>query len=113
MHLLPALICRRDPLGAGVTAPPLTLTVNVAADAPASVTNIAKVAGGGETNTANNTALDVTAIGAGPDLTITKTHTGNFTQGQTGATYTITVSNSGGAADDQHHHRHRHAARPA
>lgn len=30
-----------------------------------------------------------------PDLTITKTHTGNFTQGQTGATYTVTVSNSG------------------
>jgi uncharacterized repeat protein (TIGR01451 family) len=34
----------------------------------------------------------------GPDLTITKTHVGNFTQGQTGATYTITVTNSG---DDQ------------
>ena len=30
-----------------------------------------------------------------PDLTITKTHTGNFTQGQTGATYTITVANAG------------------
>lgn len=32
-----------------------------------------------------------------PDLTIAKTHAGNFTQGQTGAQYTITVSNSGGA----------------
>ena len=30
-----------------------------------------------------------------PDLTVAKQHTGNFTQGQTGATYTITVSNSG------------------
>ena len=30
-----------------------------------------------------------------PDLTITKTHSGNFTQGQTGATYTLTVSNVG------------------
>ncbi len=30
-----------------------------------------------------------------PDLTITKTHSGNFTQGQTGAQYTITVTNSG------------------
>ena len=96
--LASALICRRDPLGAGVTAPALTLTVNVAADAPASVTNIAKVAGGNETNAANNTALDVTTIAAGPDLTITKTQTGSFTQGQTGATYTITVTNSGGAA---------------
>lgn len=31
----------------------------------------------------------------GPDLTITKTHSGNFTQGQIGAVYTITVRNSG------------------
>src|SRR5271165_6762071 len=30
-----------------------------------------------------------------PDLTVAKSHTGSFTQGQTGATYTITVSNSG------------------
>ncbi len=31
-----------------------------------------------------------------PDLTITKSHTGNFTQGQTG-TYSLTVSNIGGS----------------
>lgn len=30
-----------------------------------------------------------------PDLTITKTHSGNFVQGQIGATFTITVSNVG------------------
>jgi YVTN family beta-propeller protein len=30
-----------------------------------------------------------------PDLTVTKTHTGNFAQGQTGAQYIITVTNSG------------------
>ena len=30
-----------------------------------------------------------------PDLTIAKSHSGNFSQGQTGATYTITVTNSG------------------
>ena len=29
-----------------------------------------------------------------PDLTIAKMQTGNFTQGQTGATYTITVTNT-------------------
>jgi uncharacterized repeat protein (TIGR01451 family) len=29
------------------------------------------------------------------DLTLTKTHAGNFTQGQTGATYTVTVRNIG------------------
>jgi uncharacterized repeat protein (TIGR01451 family) len=32
---------------------------------------------------------------APPDLTIAKTHSGNFTKGQIGATYTITVSNVG------------------
>jgi len=32
-----------------------------------------------------------------PVLAITKTHTGNLTRGQTGATYTVTVSNQAGA----------------
>ena len=50
---------------------------------------------GGETNTANDTASDVSAITQLPDLTLMKTHTGSFTQGQTGASYTLTVSNSG------------------
>ena len=67
----------------------------VAANAPASVTNTAIVFGGGETNPSNNTATDPTTIIAGPDLTITKTHAGNF-KGQTG-TYTLTVSNTGGS----------------
>ena len=73
----------------------ITLTVNVAPAAPPSLTNTAQVAGGGEINSANNTASDITTIGPGVDLTITKSHTGNFTQGQTGATYTVTVSNPG------------------
>lgn len=33
-----------------------------------------------------------------PAFKVTKTHTGNFKQGQTGATYTVSVANSGGAA---------------
>ena len=38
------------------------MTVNVASNAPASVTNTATVSGGGETNTANDTASDPTTI---------------------------------------------------
>ncbi len=96
---LPALSCTRsEALGAGATAPPLTLTVNVAANATGPLTNTAFVAGGGDVNTGNNTATDSTTIGGGPDLTIEKAHTGNFSQAQTGATYTITVRNVGGAA---------------
>jgi hypothetical protein len=37
-----------------------------------------------------------TGTGSNPVLGITKTHTGNFTQGQSGATYTVTVSNAAG-----------------
>ena len=91
-----AVSCTRaDALNAGASYPAITLTVNVAPAAPPSLTNTAQVSGGGEINTANNTASDITTIGPGADLTITKSHTGNFTQGQTGATYTVTVTNAG------------------
>src|SRR5439155_296868 len=60
----------------------------------ASVTNTAAVSGGGESNTANDTASDLTII-LHPDLTIAKSHSGNFTLGQIGAAYTLTVSNAG------------------
>ena len=86
---------RSDVLAVGASYPPITITVNVASNAPASVTNTAGVSGGGDVNAANNTASDVTGVLPGPDLTITKTHTAVFTQGQRGASYTITVGNSG------------------
>ena len=96
---LGTLTCTRsDALAASASYPAITLTVNVANNAPASVTNTATVSGGGEVNTANDTANDVTNVVQLPDLTVTKTHIGSFSQGQTGATYTITVSNSGFAA---------------
>jgi uncharacterized repeat protein (TIGR01451 family) len=98
---LATLTCTRgDALAAGATYPAITLTVSVAGNAPNSVTNTANVSGGGETNTSNDTANDVTAIAinAPPDLTIRKIHSGSFLQGQTGASYTITATNSGGAA---------------
>jgi uncharacterized repeat protein (TIGR01451 family) len=76
----------------------ITLTVNVAANSPASVTNTASVSGGGAAATATATnPTTITPAGA-PAWTITKTHTGNFTQGQNGAAYTIMVTNSGSVA---------------
>src|SRR4029077_18869734 len=45
--------------------------------------------------------LSITPAASGasvPDLPISKTHSGSFTQGQIGAIYTITVTNNGGAA---------------
>jgi uncharacterized repeat protein (TIGR01451 family) len=37
-------------------------------------------------------------VAALPDVTVGKTHSGTFTQGQTGATYTVRVSNVGAGA---------------
>ena len=83
-------------LGGGASAT-FTLTVSVASNATASVTNTATIAGGGDVRTTNNTATDVTPIIQGtPDLTITSSHSGTFYQGSTG-TYTLTVTNSGTA----------------
>lgn len=93
----PTLQCSRaDAIDPGISFSDITVTVNVAANAPAQVSNTATVSGGGEVNTSNDTATDVTVIGPAPDLTIAKSHTGSFTPGQTGATYTLTVSNVGG-----------------
>jgi hypothetical protein len=59
----PAGPCTRsDALNAGASYPAITLTVNVAGNAPASVTNTATVSGGGEVNTGNDTASDPTII---------------------------------------------------
>lgn len=93
---LPTLSCMRsDALSAGTSFPDITVTVNVAPGAPATVTNTATVSGGGEGNTSNDTATDPTTVDQVADLTITKTHAGNFLLGQTGATYTLTVHNGG------------------
>jgi uncharacterized repeat protein (TIGR01451 family)/uncharacterized repeat protein (TIGR02543 family) len=98
---LGALSCSRsDALSVGAHYPLITVTVDVAFDAPASLTNDASVAGGGETNTANDDASDVTAITPAailPDLTIAKSHTGDFVQGGIG-TYKLDVSNVGSDA---------------
>ncbi|HKC63993.1 MAG TPA: hypothetical protein VKB86_10165, partial [Pyrinomonadaceae bacterium] len=85
-------------LAAGASYPAITLNVNVASNSPFSVTNNVSVSGGGEINTSNDSASDATTVNGVPDMTIAKSHSGNFTQGQTGATYTITATNSGTAA---------------
>ncbi len=89
---------RSDALNAGVGYPALSITVNVATNAAANLTNTASVSGGGELNTANDSASDATSITAMADLTIAKSHSGTFKQGDSADTYTITVGNAGSAA---------------
>ncbi len=58
-----SLTCSRsDALAAGASYPIITVTVAVATNAPASVTNFVFVSGGGETNTQNDSAADLTVI---------------------------------------------------
>jgi uncharacterized repeat protein (TIGR01451 family) len=96
---LATLTCTRNDfaLTPGSNYPFITVTVNVSLTAPPNVTNTATVSGGGDSNPNNNVAQDLTIIGAppAPDLTISKFHSGNFIQGQIGASYFITVSNVG------------------
>ena len=95
---LGTLTCTRsDALASGLSYPAIILTVTVATNAPSSVMNTATVSGGGDVNPGNNTAVDPTTIVA-PDLTVAKIHNGNFTRGQAGAIYTMTVGNVGTAA---------------
>jgi uncharacterized repeat protein (TIGR01451 family) len=92
----PGNVCTRsDVLASTAFYPDITATVNVASNAPSSVMNHATISS--DVNGTGN-AFDPTTIDpAAPVLSITKTHTGNFTQGQQGATYTVTVSNTGNA----------------
>lgn len=85
---------RSDSLAIGASFPPITVSVDVAADAPATLINKITVSGGSDANTANNSATDATTI-LKPDLTVSKSHSGNFSQGQLDARYSITVRNIG------------------
>ncbi len=82
------------PVAAGASLPAITLAVDVASNAPASITNTATVSGGSDSDGSNNSASDPTTIVGAPDLAITKTHSGSFTVGSNGV-YTIGVSNVG------------------
>ena len=93
---------RSDALAPAASYPDITVTASVGANvAPGTVTNTAVVSGGGDSNTANNTASDPTVITApvsGSDLTIAKVHSpSTAVPGQT-VTYTVTVKNVGASA---------------
>jgi kumamolisin len=78
---------RSDALAAGRSYPAITLTVNVAYNAPASVTNSVSVSGGGELNTANDSGTDPTTI-----IALTPSQSWRYE-------YFGTTSNTGEAAD--------------
>jgi uncharacterized protein (TIGR03437 family) len=94
-------ICTRsDALAAGGVYPVITVIVNVASNAATSVTNSLRITGGSSAASVSNdvTTITGTAPSNPPVLTTVSKHTGNFTLGQTGVTYTLTTSNASGAS---------------
>jgi uncharacterized repeat protein (TIGR01451 family) len=97
---LATLTCTRsDAVANAASYPTITVTVDVANNAPANMTNTATVSGGGETNTANDSTSDPTKTSQ-IDLVLTKTHSGIWNPGDTGKTYTLTASNVGATSTD-------------
>jgi hypothetical protein len=101
---LATLTCTRaDALaGAGSSYPVITLSVTPG-PTPGLVTNVATVSGGGETNTANDVANDLTAITQqGADLTPTILVLAPgllVNQGTTGAQFIVSITNVGTATE--------------
>jgi uncharacterized repeat protein (TIGR01451 family) len=92
---LASLTCTRsDALMAGATYPAITLTINVASNAESLLTNQVSVSGG---SSAPANSSDPTTIILLPVWSIMKSHSGSFTQRQSGATYSVAVSNSAAA----------------
>jgi uncharacterized repeat protein (TIGR01451 family) len=84
-------------LGTMNSAATATITLVVTATTAGTLTNTASVTSTTpDPNALNNSFTTTTTVSGATAavLSITKSHTGNFTQGQTGATYTVTVSNS-------------------
>ena len=87
---------RSDALTVKANYPPITVTVNVESNAPASVTNIATVSGGSEYNFSNDSASDATTITPAP-VAPTVTVTPSSASINTVQTLTVTVAVSGGS----------------
>ena len=75
--------------------PVISITVSVAQSAAALVTNTASVSGGGEVNTANNTASDPTNVVSRADIAVTKIASGTTVTVGSNVTFTITARNLG------------------
>ena len=85
---------RSDALAGGTGYQTITITGNIASNATSPLVNQVSVSGGGS---ASMNATDSATIIIVNPLTISKSHNGNFARGQTGAQYTVTVTNSSGS----------------
>ncbi|HVI06940.1 MAG TPA: C25 family cysteine peptidase, partial [Candidatus Binatia bacterium] len=80
--------------------PSISVTANVLQTAPATVTNTAVVAGGGEINLSNDTATDVATVVSSADLSVTNAATPDPVAPGAAITYTQVLTNNGPSAAD-------------
>ncbi len=95
-----AVTCTRaNVLAPSTSYPTITITTAVSLTAPSTETNTAIVAGGGETDTANDTATDIVNVlpPTDADMAITKTASPNPVMQGNILTYTLGVTNNGPA----------------
>src|SRR5256886_1843378 len=84
-----------DVVGSNGSFPAISITVNVGQAAAAALTNTATVSGGGEINTANDSASDGTNVVSRADIALAKiASSGSVTVGSN-VDFTVTVSNNG------------------
>lgn len=86
---------RSDALAAGSAYPPITVTVDVTNDSPATVANTATVAGGGDSPDDDNSTVDSVPTVAITDLSVTKTADAVTAPVGGDVTYTLTATNNG------------------
>jgi large repetitive protein len=86
---------RSDSLASGATYPPIEIEARVAPQAPASISNTAKVSGGADSDTSNNSATDVGSGTNLADLQLTGTTPNSTVASGKVATFEFTVRNGG------------------
>ncbi len=91
---------RSDSLAAASSYPSITLSATVAPSAPATLTNIDSVAGGGEANLLNDTATDVASVVSSADLAVTDSDSPDPVAAGSNITYSIGVTNNGPSSAD-------------
>jgi len=92
----PGVSCTRsDVLANGASYPAISVTVDVAGNAAASLVNTAVVAGGGDNTPGNNAGSDTVATVQSVDLSITNTNNVTALLAGETTTYAIIVSNLG------------------
>ncbi len=91
---------RSDSLAGGASYPVITVNVNVSQSAPATITNMAVVAGGSDISPLNDTASDAASTASSADLAVTDSDSPDPVAAGSNITYTQVVTNSGPSAAD-------------